>query len=261
MKLDSKLLPILAAAVVLLAAGAFLVGQQLMSPDAGSGTSADARRPESATAGEPNPSIDAAVIAIRAGQFDEARKLLEQVDENDASYTVALSHLALVFETQGELEQALVTYDRLLSFEPDNIEALFGRGRTLFLADRYAEAEFATLRTLELAPQHVPARYQIALIRIAEGRLESGINAYLRAMDQSRDESRVLDALQDLSNLQQRKPDLAEAHYALAFFANTLGSTEQEVAELELYLEMQPEGPVADQARSRLAAARQTAGG
>jgi tetratricopeptide (TPR) repeat protein len=262
MTLDSKALPILAALLVLLAAGAFLLGQYLMNPDAG-----EVVRPAAGTAdagleaAAPGPEIVRAIEAMRAGRLDESREMFESVPRTDRGYLIALAHLGLIHEAQGQPEQAVRTFDELLSREPENADAHLGRSRALYNLGRYDLAEYAALRTLELDPEQVAARYQIGLIRVAQGAIEEAINSYLRAMDRSSDESRVLAALQDLAKLESRRPDLADVHYALAFFANSLGSTEQEVAELERYLEMSPDGSAAEQARVQLEVARSALGG
>ena len=70
--------------------------------------------------------------------------------------------------------------------------------------------------------------------------------------DMHGDETLVLQALADLSQLHTDQPEHPEVHYALAFFADTLRSPEQEKIELEHYLELAPEGPAADVARRKL---------
>jgi len=72
-------------------------------------------------------------------------------------------------------------------------------------------------------------------------------------MELEGDEARVLDALNDLTTLAEKKPDLAAVHYALAIFANSLDNRDQEREELERYLELESTGPVAEIARERLA--------
>jgi tetratricopeptide (TPR) repeat protein len=232
-----------------------------MNPDAG-----EVVRPAAATAGSrvdetaPGPEITRAIEAMRAGRLDESRDLFESVRRTDRGYLIALAHLGVIYEAQGEPERAVHAFDELLSREPEDAKAHFGRSRALYMMERYDLAEYAALRTLELDSDQAAARYQIGLIRVAQGEIEEAINSYLRAMDRSRDESRVLAALQDLTKLEARRPDLADVHYALAFFANSLGSTEQEVAELERYLEMSPDGSAAEQARGQLEAARTALG-
>jgi hypothetical protein len=64
------------------------------------------------------------------------------------------------------------------------------------------------------------------------------------------------EALEDLLRLEARHPDLADVHYALAFFARTLERPELEREQLERYLEMAPAGPTVAQAKARLAEIR-----
>jgi hypothetical protein len=79
-------------------------------------------------------------------------------------------------------------------------------------------------------------------------------------MRADRERAFVLQAESDLRALARRRPDLAGAHYALAFFANALGGRAEEVRELERFLEMAPEGRIAEIAAARLAEARQALG-
>lgn len=251
MNLDSKSLPLVAGLLVLVVAAVFLIGRNLVGPGAptpGSAATVAARgRAPELTAAQRD-----ARAAIRRGEMDEAIRLLEQVPATDASHVSVLGDLAVMYERSGRPDAALGAAEGVLAAEPEDAEAHHQRCRALYGLGRLDGAEISCLRALEIVPAHVAARYTIGLVRVAQGRLPAAVEAYLRAMNLNRAQEPMLDALRDLTEMQKARPDFADPHYAMALFASTLGSREQELAELEQFLALGAAGPVADQARRKL---------
>ena len=171
-------------------------------------------------------------------------------------YEPALHNLGVVYEKLGDLGGSRDTFARLVERRPGDPEAWLGLGWAHYRLGDAAEAEAATRRSLESAPQHVLALYNLGLYRIAQDRLQEALGAYQRALGLDRERRQVFAAVNDLRELHGRSPQLASVHFALALFANVLGWPDQEVVELEHYLELAPAGPLAAPARVRLEAAR-----
>jgi tetratricopeptide (TPR) repeat protein len=246
MAMDSKSLPLIAGLVVLVAAGAFMLFKS-------TGT-----RPEAPTNAPPAPEIKLhpkqveARAAIHEGRLDDAGELLREVPPEDPAYLSALGDLGILYEQTGNAEGALNAANAILARDSDDSNAHFIACRAKQMLGEYDVAEFACMRAIEIAPRNVLARYSVAFVRVAEGKTDEAINSYLRAMEIDRSEPRLLDALGDLTRLEQARPDFSEVHYALAFFANVLDNPTQERAELERYLELNQVGPIAEMARRKL---------
>ena len=67
-------------------------------------------------------------------------------------------------------------------------------------------------------------------------------------------------AFDDLRQMHDARPQLVGVHYALAFFAKTRNQRQLEVAELEHFFELNPEGPAVENARVALEEARGVVG-
>lgn len=251
MNLDSKALPIVAAALVLGVAVLLIVGKNVLQPAAP--TPAGTSTAPAATPPPLHPKQVEARLAIREGRMDDARDALLSVSQTDPLYLGVLGDLAVLYESRGQFEAALTTGNQLLMLEPENSEAHHGMARAFYGLEDYRRAEMHAMRALEIDPGNARARYTVALVRLAAGQIDRAIDAYLRAMHISQDQANIDAALTDLTLLEQSRPDLAEVHYAMAFFANSLGSEEQEILELERYLAANASGAAAESARSRLA--------
>ncbi len=120
----------------------------------------------------------------------------------------------------------------------------------------FEAAELCALRVLEIEPEDATTRYGVALFRLMQGRLPEAMDTYRRAMEQNTSREQITEALERLLVAHEERPDAPQVHYALAFFAESLGRPEQEIEELRHYLATEPTGPTAELARTRLAEVR-----
>ncbi len=207
-----------------------------------------------------HPNLAAGLEAIQANDLVKAAGLLAGVPSENPGYPLALQNLGFVQYQAGNAQESLETYNRLRSLQPEEAHTHIGLSWALFGLRRYAEAEHAGLRALELAPNNVAARYNVALFRVARGMIEDAILSYRRAMRRDSMNKHLAAALTDLKHLEEWEPELAEVHYALAFFANSRGARQEEMDELEIFLKMDPTGPAADQARANFERLQKAAG-
>lgn len=203
-----------------------------------------------------HPGLLAAQEAISARDLGEARRQLESVPADDPSYLLALGNLTTVYATLGELELSLETYRKLAELKTGDPQVFLGMGWVLYRLGRLPDAEVAALRAIEIASDDAEARYNVAFFRLAQGGLPAAIEAYHRAMKLDFDMIYVSTARAHLLRLQEERPDFPDVHYALAYFANSLGNRLEEIEELERYLAMDPAGPAVEVARGRLEEAR-----
>jgi tetratricopeptide (TPR) repeat protein len=248
-------LPIFRLAVVALVASVgFACGADRESAD---GAQSGLAIPGSGVQGEAHPELIAGRESLAAGRLDEARQHFERVPATDASYLTAQSELATVHAALGDPELSLQMLEQITRMDTGNPDLFVNQSWILYSVGRLEEAELSALRAIELAPDAVAPRYNVALFRVAQGRLPEAIEAYRRAMLRDFAMDYVSRAREHLVQLTVTRPDFADPHYALAYFANSLGNRKDELDELERYLAMNPTGPAVEVARARLEEARQ----
>jgi TolB-like protein/class 3 adenylate cyclase/Flp pilus assembly protein TadD len=126
--------------------------------------------------------------------------------------------------------RARAFFERALTLEPDNVEALVGAAlidmvrSMIFVVDdrtaRLAAAEAASRRALSLAPNHAWAHYVLGAVQMATNRVEKGIAEFERAL--------VLDR------------NLAMAHAHIGFAKYVIARAEETEAHVEEALRLSP---------------------
>jgi len=203
-----------------------------------------------------HPDILAGLEALKEFRTEEARALFGGIPETDPSYVEALKNIAKIQWQEGEYGQAMVSFTKLTELVPNDPTMHINLGWAQYRTGLLPASELSTLRALELDPDSVVARYNVAFFRLATGNVPSAMLAYHRAMRRDGAMKHFGQAREHLLQLQAERPDFAAVHYALAYFANSIGNRQQEVEELELYLAMNPQGPAVEVARARLAEAK-----
>ena len=251
--MNSKSLPLLAGLLVLGLAVLLLVGKGMFESDGSTPAANDTpQRPQIEEVPLHAKQVEAR-LAIREGRTDDARAALESVAEADPAYTRVQLDLAVLEDGTGNAAAAMAAAGRVLDVDPENPEGHHVLCRAYMMQEDWETAERHCLRSLEIAQANPQARYSIAFLRLVSGHVDRSIDSYLRAMAYGSEQSHIDAALADLTKLEQDQPENGDVHYVMAFFANSLGAEDQEILELERYLESVPEGDVADAARARLA--------
>ena len=122
------------------------------------------------------------------GTIDLYEQLIASHPDYDKSDLV-LYQLARAYEAKGDNAAALATLDRLVTEYPDTphwTEAEFRRGETLFVAQRYAEAEAAYAGVLERGPDVAFAEqslYKLGWSRFKQLDHEGGIDPFFELLD------------------------------------------------------------------------------
>ena len=119
--------------------------------------------------------------------------LYEQLLESYPNYgknDLVLYQLARAYEAEGDIEAALATLDRLVTEYPDTPhfqEAHFRRGETLFVEQRYGEAEEAYEQVLASGPESafgLQSLYKLGWSRFKQTRHEESIAPFFSLLDQ-----------------------------------------------------------------------------
>lgn len=131
---------------------------------------------------------DGVIEGELGGTIDLYAQLLEAYPDYEKNDLV-LYQLSRAYEAAGENEQALATLDRLVAEFPDTPhwgEAQFRRGETLFVEQRYEEAEDAYEKVLALGPDVDFAEqslYKLGWSRFKLLRHEDGIEPFFALLD------------------------------------------------------------------------------
>ncbi len=91
------------------------------------------------------------------------------------------------------LQKAQGFFERALTGDPDNVDALVGQAYIGWLSSaffqtddpqaRYVAAERAATKALNLAPNHAPAHFILGAIQVYSGRASHGVSHYERALE------------------------------------------------------------------------------
>lgn len=141
---------------------------------------------------------------------------------------------ALGYEATPELlPHAIDTYRRVVALSPDWIEAHINLGVAYYQAGQLAEARGAFLRAVELDPANGISRYNLGCVLEEIGEIGAAIDQLRRA--------------------EKAMPGHADVHFNLALAYEKRGERRPAREHWTLYLRYAPNGPWADQARTRLA--------
>jgi tetratricopeptide (TPR) repeat protein len=265
--MNSKILPLAVGLVVLLAGAVFLLGRTLIetprtTPLPGVAVTGVAGAGDAPSVPErsanSNPALTDGLQALAESRLDDALLLLEGIPEDDPAFLAARFNIGIAHERAGDGVAAVRALLDVAERQDESADLYAALGRAYSLTQQYELAERVTLRSIELETQHLPARYLVAFVRVAHGRLIDAIAAYNRAVSLDPAQAYLAQALADLERLHTARPDHPGTHYALAFLANAGGRESEEIVELDHYLELGPEGPavsVAEERRKALAAA------
>jgi len=187
------------------------------------------------------------MIACQVGRHDLAVGLIGEAIAIESGVAEYHSNLGVALKEQGQLDQALASFDKALALKPDYAhaaahrqDALARRNDPVFLTDlgntlqRQGSLDLAVAahrQAITLKPDFAEAHYNLGLSLVALGRLNEAITAYRQAItlkpDFAEAHTNLGNALHGQGRLDEAadshrqavalKPDFAQAH-------NNLGS-------------------------------------
>jgi tetratricopeptide (TPR) repeat protein len=208
-----------------------------------------------------HPELKLALEAVREDRREDAIAHFRAVPTDSPDYPTVLRHLAILNAREGNYDEAIASLLQLVGQRQDDPEVHASLGWVFYLAERYRDAEFAALRTLELDATHVPTRFNVGLYRTAQGSTQLAISSYIRAMRSDPNGSQVTRHRDRLRDFHDAHPELPAPHYALAFFADSMQDPRTEIEELEHYLPLAANGSEKDAALKKLEDVRAEVGG
>ena len=134
--------------------------------------------------------------AAQTGQLDKAIIAFQRVVSIKPDYADGYNNIGNALQKQGKLKEAIEAYSKALSLKPDYAEAYNNIGITLKDQGKLEEAIEAYSKALSLKPDYAEAYNNIGITLKDQGKLEEAIEAYNKALS--------------------LKPDYTEAHRHLS---------------------------------------------
>ena len=171
--------------------------------------------------------------ALEAKDLANARKHFERAIEMDPCYARALTELAVVLSLQGELSSAEAPLQKSIHCDGEFLEAYIQLGILLEVERKYSESESILQRGLRVGPSDWQPHYRLGDVHLRLGKYQDAEQEYLKA-----------------ESLSAAVP--AEVHVRLADAYLQQKKYDQAYTEVQTYLRVAPDGPLAGQARSLL---------
>lgn len=102
-------------------------------------------------------------------EADAATTRALQLEPNNADIVFGAARMA---STLGRVEQALALTERAAALDPLNVQVLYRLGRYQQFLGQYEAAAASLMRTLSLAPEYPAAHSSLALVRLAQSRVD-----------------------------------------------------------------------------------------
>ncbi|MDH5306166.1 MAG: tetratricopeptide repeat protein, partial [Myxococcales bacterium] len=153
---------------------------------------------------------------LRAGR---ARERALRVNPNS---TGALAELAELKRERGDLDESIRLYREALALNDSTPALYLALGDSLQRSGRYAEAESAFVRVLELDPDSFEARYNLGVSYGQQQRFDEAVRSYEAALARAPDHPLAVSALNDLAalSLARGERDVAIARFEQAVKAS-----------------------------------------
>lgn len=199
--------------------------------------------------------FDAAMRYGKAGQYDRAARIYEQIVALKPDFADAWNNLAVALIKMEKYAEAVTHVERALALRPNDAEFHFTIGIALGQSGRYAEAAEHYLQTLELDPDKQTARMNLSAVYFELGKLDQAIEQGEVAVAR---EPANPDLLSNLAAFLMRARRLGEskayceralaidfriakAHYLLGAIAKFNGEMDEARAHFAKTLEIEPD--------------------
>ena len=120
--------------------------------------------------------------AAQIGQLDDAILAFQKALSIKPDYAEAHNNMGIVLRDKGKLKEAIEAYAKSLSIKPDYAEAYNNMGIALKDQDKMEEAIEAYTKALSIKPDYANACYNMGITLKGQGRLEEAIEAFTKAL-------------------------------------------------------------------------------
>jgi Flp pilus assembly protein TadD len=118
----------------------------------------------------------------REGKDDEAIRHFTKALSILPDYPDALSNLGAMLEKRGRIPEAIALYRKAISLYPPHVDAHYNLGIALQRKGQLDEAESNYMQVLKLAPEYAKARNNLGVIFLSRGRLAEAAAQFTEAL-------------------------------------------------------------------------------
>ncbi|MES2071710.1 MAG: tetratricopeptide repeat protein [Pseudomonadota bacterium] len=175
---------------------------------------------DDSTAFDADAAFESARLLHEAGQLEQARLAYQQILSLEPQHADALHLLGVIAHQSGEHERAIKLIQKAIDAKPGQAIYFNNQGSALRAQGRLQDALIAYQVSLHINPQYAPAQFNlgVALSDLEQWEL----------------------ALQRFRQAAELDPGFADAHYNQAIAERRLGRPEQALASFRAVLRLQP---------------------
>ncbi|MDE3056908.1 MAG: tetratricopeptide repeat protein [Bacteroidota bacterium] len=126
---------------------------------------------------------------------------LEKANQLDSTAADASVELAVIYIAQRNFEKAAEEYSKILTFAPNNVNALFYGGFSYSMVGKFDTAKTMYQKVVELKPDYPPGYIYLGRMYHAEDSLEQEVQVYNRVL-------KIMDSLQTADTTGKAAEDL-----------------------------------------------------
>jgi tetratricopeptide (TPR) repeat protein len=201
-----------------------------------------------------NDPLQLAMQAHKAGRFDEAEPVYRGLLSRDPNNPRLLHLLGTVLLQKKNLNDAIPLLQRAAAAAGNVAEVHFTLADALRFAGRFAEAEQAYRKTLQIRALFPSAHNGLGLALVQQNKVDSAILSWQRAIQLKSDyaeahanlgaalaqQKKYKEASEVLRKAVQLKPNFAPAHNNLANVFDELEETDEAIREWRIALQLNP---------------------
>jgi tetratricopeptide (TPR) repeat protein len=168
---------------------------------------------------------------------------------------LAHNNLGVELLGKGQLDDAMIHFQKTLAIKPDHAEAQNNLGNVFFGKGQMDEAVAHYQKALEIKPDYASAHNNLGNVFLGRGELNQSIAHYLKAIEIRpnlaeahnnlglvyREQGKIEEAIRRYQRALALRPDYAEAHYNLAKALLQLGRRDEARAHLTEALRIKPD--------------------
>jgi protein O-GlcNAc transferase len=155
-----------------------------------------------------NGTLDAAAIQLRAGNFDQAQRILEKIVKKQPENIPALNMLGMLSYQLHKYDSAIQYMKRVVRLQPQNSRAYYVLGHSLQEKGKVDEAVDYYQEALKLDPGLADIYYNLGTIYHDKKKIDEAVAFYGKALQIN---PRDIDACYNLGNILQENGRLDEA--------------------------------------------------
>ncbi len=163
------------------------------------------------------------VAAMNAEDYAAAIAAFEKVLEIDPEKPEALYNVGVAHENLGHLDQAVTFYKKAVELQTSSVEPYLALAAIYTANQQWPEAMAMLLEAEKLQPDDVETLFDVGAVAMNAGDVPTAERAFQRVVE-----------LHDAHAL---------GHYQLGMVYVNQGKSEEAVAHMEKYLELEPDGP------------------